>query len=462
MTTLISDPFTRTVADSWSGGPATWTLSGGAAADYDINGTKALQANPSANVFHYSTVDTGTTDQRVRTVVNWSAATLTGAAATVWLIARAAGTGDYYAARLSYSTAGSVTLDVLRRVGGTLSGSLGSAPVGSFANLTTTQIVVELFVRGDRVAAKAWDAAGAEPSSYQVSVTDTVITAGTLAGVACRRETGNTNANLAAEYAEFEAATTGLEVTEQDSWPPRVLLTVTDLIAGDAVELYRVVAGARTLVRAGADGDVEDVSFLRIDAELPFGVPVHYVAVVEGEEYASAPVTYVLDGGKVALSDAVSGLAAEVIIAAWPERDWVRDATTFRPAGRNVVVAGPLGQYEGQVELYVESWSSGENLLALLRGATQGIVQVRQPGGYNGVDAYWAVLGATERRLSQDGSDDRRMWVLDVAETDPWAASLEARGTTLADLADAYEGQTLADVAADYATLLLLAQADWP
>lgn len=249
--------------------------------------------------------------------------------------------------------------------------------------------------------------------------------------------------------------------TVQDAYPPRVLVSVTGLTIGDSVQLYRVVGGERTLVRAGTDASVADTSFLRVDAELPFGTPVSYVAVVEGVATSTSPTTYTLPGGKVALSDAISGLSAEVVIFAWDDKAFTRDSSRFRVGGRNIVVSGDLGQYESTLELYLETTSAGEQLLALLRNATEAVVQLRQPGGYDGVDSYIVVDGASERRFSQDGSDPRRIWALTVAETDPWAPALEARGFTLADIADWYDGLTLADLATDYATLLDLAQGDF-
>lgn len=403
---------------------------------------------------------------------------------------------------------------------------------------------------------------------------------------------------------------------EQDEYPPRVLLSLTGLTVGDSVELFRVVGGVRTAIRAGSDDAVTDTSFLRIDAELPFGVPVTYLALVNGEDYVydttrntfdataeswagegttavarvtspvhdgagslratktmssgldsirfndnqgtrdisaagptlaawtlvpadaagtawharlelqdnafawnagtevaltpgtwtlisytppaglmancrsiglqfratgvnasqsvyidtvmqgtspltTAAVTYVLPGGKVALSDAIAGDAAEVVILAWDEKDHDRDSTLFRVGGRNVAVVGDLGMFTSTIEFYVENTSSRDNLADLLASATEGVVQIRQPGGYDGVDSYLSILGAAERRFSQDGSDPRRIFAVRVAEVEAWGPTLEAAGFTLQDIADAYEGLTLADIDDDYATLLLLAQGDF-
>ncbi|HYH31095.1 MAG TPA: hypothetical protein VD903_11970 [Pseudonocardia sp.] len=253
-----------------------------------------------------------------------------------------------------------------------------------------------------------------------------------------------------------------LTVDEQDVWPPRNLITLSGLDVGDDVELYRVVGGERTLVRAGAVEDHDATAFLRVDAELPFGVPVQYLAVVNGEdEYTSAAVTYQLPGGKVALTDAVTGLAAEVVIGAWPSRRRERQADRFNVGGRTVIVSGDVGGFTGQLELILETWAGVEQVLATVAGATEGVLQLRQPGGYNGVDCYVSVTAVDEQRWSQDGTDDRRRIVLDVTEVEAWAPELEATGFTLQDIADAYDGQTLQDIADDYATLLALAQGEF-
>lgn len=289
---------------------------------------------------------------------------------------------------------------------------------------------------------------------YQIQTTAANIALGTLT------MTGGAAAISRAVVLALKPAAT-LTVTEQVVYPTRVLISVTDLTLGDAVELYRVVSGVRTAVRAATSAAVTDPSFLRVDAELPFGIPVSYVAVVNGVEYASAAVTYTLAGGKVALSDAVAGLSAEVVILAWPGKDYEPRSTTFRVGGRNLVVSGSRGMYAGTIELYIATTSSLANLYALLDGATEAIVQMRQPGGYDGVDSYVVVTAPRERRFSQDGSDPRRIVALDVVEVETWADTLAAASFTYADLDAAYTGLTYANLALDYATYLALAQASF-
>ncbi|MEV7263968.1 hypothetical protein AB0N38_10495 [Micromonospora aurantiaca] len=232
-----------------------------------------------------------------------------------------------------------------------------------------------------------------------------------------------------------------IAATVQGTWPPRVLVSVTGLTVGDAIELHRVVDGQRSLVRAGAVAAVTDTSFLRNDAELPFGRPVAYVAVVNGSsEYTTVAATYQLPGGRVAISDAISGAAAEVWILSGVDPSYERRASVFAVGGRSVVVSGDWGMYSGDLEVITETTAGRDTLHALLAQATEGVVQVRQPGGYDGVDAYLAVLGAGERRLSpRSGTDPRRIITLRVVQVEGWAPALEARGTTLQDIATVYD-----------------------
>lgn len=289
---------------------------------------------------------------------------------------------------------------------------------------------------------------------YRIETTATDITGGTLT------TTGGVSAISRAFLIALKPAAS-ISVIVQDVYPTRVLVSVTDLTLGDAVAIYRSVAGVRTLVQGASSAAVTDPSFLRVDGTLPFGVAVTYVAVVNGVEYASAPATYTLAGGKVVVTDAISATASEVVIWAWPRKVRDRQATIFRPAGRNVVVSGNLSLPESDIELYTDAYSSTQSLVELIENTTQGIVQIRGPGPqYDGVDGFYAVTTYAERRFSQDGSDEKRIHELHIVEVDGWAAAFTALGFTYADLSAAYTGLTYANVAADYATYLLLAQAD--
>lgn len=234
----------------------------------------------------------------------------------------------------------------------------------------------------------------------------------------------------------------------QSLYPPSALVTVTGLTLTDSATIYRSAGGVRAPVRAGAVASATDPSLVRTDGELPFGTPVTYSVTVNSlADYTATAITATLPGGKAVLSDAITGAAAEVVILGWEEKGYARQASTFKVGGRNVVVSGDLGMFEATIELFTEAFTSSENLRELLAGATDGIVLLRGPSPtYPGVDCYVVPTDATERRFSQDGSDGRRTWVLQVAEVAPWAADLEASAFTYQDLADFYGLGTYADL----------------
>lgn len=255
---------------------------------------------------------------------------------------------------------------------------------------------------------------------------------------------------------------TTVSTSVQGSAPPRVLVTVEGLVAADAVSItiFREVAGERTVLR-GADGEATDGNdaFVRTDSELPFGVPVTWVAEVVDSvgdiaETESTPITVNTAG--VWLSDAVSGLAAPVIIAAWPPKPRARRSTTFVAGGRNIVVSGPRTGTEFAPQFLTLTEEDRDALDDLLSGATSGVIQIRNGEGITGVDSYVAVLSDTEER--DNDTEALRLWVLNVIETDAWPTALAALGFTLLDLSNSYT--TLLDISTAYDTLLEIAQAD--
>lgn len=255
--------------------------------------------------------------------------------------------------------------------------------------------------------------------------------------------------------------TVAIAATELNTYPPRVLVSVTGLTLSDRVEVYRVVSTDRTLVRAGLNEAVTDTSFLVVDAELPFNVPISYVAVVEGTtEYTAGPDTYTLDDEIYdVITDAISGEAAQAIRVAQPEWEYQNNASVFQSGGRNIVVSNGFGQYSSEIELYTATRTSADNLKSLLQRATGGIVQIRNSISESD---YVATLSYREVRYSNDRTDDRRYFVLTTVQTDGWASALEARGFTLQDIADFYGvSGTLQDIADDFSTLLDIAQADF-
>ncbi len=254
-------------------------------------------------------------------------------------------------------------------------------------------------------------------------------------------------------------------VTEVDLFPPRTRITVTDLTPGDDLIVYRLVGGVRTPVRGGSASGVTDPSFVVVDGEIPFDTPVSYEVVVNAfASYVTAAVTYDLPGGKAVISDAITGESSQFVIVSWDEKTYDRQASVFKVGGRNVVVVGDLGMFESTMEVFFEAYSSTENFRALINSATEGLLQLRAPSGqYAGIDCYVSVVRAREKRFSQDGSDERRTWILEVAETETWSDGLVARAFTYQDVADYYAtaGGTYATLLSDKPTYLAVRTADW-
>lgn len=232
----------------------------------------------------------------------------------------------------------------------------------------------------------------------------------------------------------------------------------------DIIAVGRTVAGVRTWVRGAGQQTATDISFLAWDAELPFGVAITWCAEVNYVEVAwSGPTTYTLPGGNAALSDAITAQSAEVQIADMGERTHDRASSVFRVGGRTVVVSGDRGQYKTQISLLTETDAERDTLAALLSSATDGILQLRQSGTFSGIDGYLAALSDTEARVSQDGTDQRRMWTLQVAEVEGWAPELPTLGFTFADFDTAYGGLTFTnfDTAFTGLTFLDFDVTDW-
>lgn len=249
-----------------------------------------------------------------------------------------------------------------------------------------------------------------------------------------------------------------------DDYPDKVQVSASNLAPGQVVTISRTppTSTVRTLVRGANEVEITSNALVRVDAEQPFGVLLTYYLTIDGFDNDTATITPTLSGSKVVLSDAVSGEAAEVVVMAWPSKRRERKSSVFEVGGRNIVVSGHRGGWSGTIDLFVESDESKNSVLSLLGSATSGVLQIRQAGPYDGVDAYISVLTDDEQRYSQDGSDARRIISLDVVETTAWADLLESEGFDLADIFAAYPSpDDLADLAADYATLYDIALGDF-
>lgn len=253
-----------------------------------------------------------------------------------------------------------------------------------------------------------------------------------------------------------------ITVDEQDVWPPRHLITLTGL-TNAFFTLNRVVGSERTPVRGAFEQYIwPTTAFVVVDAEFPFEVPFTYELTEAGVVTdTDGPYTMTLPGGNVALTDAITGLAAEVQIGTIDDLASDSNAAVYNVDGLNRVVSSPMGQPQSIIEVFTATLTARDNLRDLLASATSNTILIRGPHPDYDCDGYFAVTAARERRFSQDGTDPRRITALTVAQVDGWPTGLEAAGYTYQDVADAYTGLTYADLAADFATYLAVAQGDF-
>jgi hypothetical protein len=264
-----------------------------------------------------------------------------------------------------------------------------------------------------------------------------------------------------------ESTITLTELTE--AWPSRVRILASGLAEGQVVTVSRTTPSStvRTIVRGAELVEVDDSNLILNDLEQPYGTLLTYYLTIGGEldgvDNDTATITTTLEGGKVALTDAISGEAAEVVVLGWPSKRRERQSSVFAIGGRNIVVSGQRSGWSGTIEVFTETDESKANVLDMLDSATSGILQIRQSGVYDGVDSYFSVLVDEEQRYSQDGSDERRIISLDSVETTPWASALPSADLfDLDDIATVYFGLTLDDLEDDYpGTLLDIALGDF-
>jgi hypothetical protein len=296
----------------------------------------------------------------------------------------------------------------------------------------------------------------------RLSMATTTVTAGTGTQAPTVTATLSAAATGVGAVLRVREASSDINASAQSVFPPRNLVSVTGLEGDDitSVSVYRQYGTDQTPVRAasGIDTTGADV-LLRVDAEQPLGVPVNYGATltdVNGNSWTvfSGPITSTVDGDVI--SDAIRGTGARVFIENWDDKKRTRDATVFNVGGRLVTVGKPRSGAQATVTVSTDTDDDGDALQDVLNSATEGVILIRKQVTLAGVDGHLAILSDDEHRT---WSIPYRVWDLETAESEPWPDTLEAAGFTLQDVADNYS--TLADLAADFATLLAIALFDF-
>lgn len=188
----VRDTFARTVSNGWGtatvGG--TWTTTGGAASDYDTNGSSGRHSLTSVNVSRHSVIPAPSADVDLVVDVSTSALAL-GNPQYVGLMARYTDVNNLYYARAAFNTNQTITLVLQKRVTGTQT-DLASVTV-PYTHAATIPVRIRFQAIASTLRAKVWTTGTPEPTAWQASVTDTALTATGSVGV--RSVLGSTNTN---------------------------------------------------------------------------------------------------------------------------------------------------------------------------------------------------------------------------------------------------------------------------
>lgn len=193
---IAQDNFNRTVSNGWGTPSApnfpgmSWTVSG-AAADWSVTGTQA-QLNILANTARIATL-TGAEAYNVEGKATMSVSAVATGDALIWAaIGRYIDNGNYYMLQLRFGLLGTLQLGIMRWQNG------GGFNVTSFPTIpgtytAGTRICLRWQINGSNILMKAWPEAGAEPTLWQLSYSDTSIVKGGTNGFVPWRQGSNTN-----------------------------------------------------------------------------------------------------------------------------------------------------------------------------------------------------------------------------------------------------------------------------
>ncbi|MER6147950.1 hypothetical protein [Streptomyces hirsutus] len=198
----VTDTFGRTVASGWGAANTgqAWTLTGGPATDYAVASGVGSHTMTTANVSRRCTMAQPGADFDLLVDVATSVLA-TGGFQSGGPMARATDGNNLYQARLEATTTQGLVLTLRKRVGGTET-ALATATL-ALTHVAGTFYRIRFQGQGSTLQARAWRAADPDPGGWQVSVTDTSLTAAGEMGVRSILAAGNTNTNPVVRYDNF-------------------------------------------------------------------------------------------------------------------------------------------------------------------------------------------------------------------------------------------------------------------
>lgn len=266
------------------------------------------------------------------------------------------------------------------------------------------------------------------------------------------------------DAAQLVQAEPEMTVTTDDA---HALVTVVarELTVGYLTTLYRVVRGARQVVRGPGgpllDWTITAAQMVIEDYEAPLGVDVAY----QQEIYASVGATHssrtsgavqlaVADPSACWIKDPLQP-QRNVLLRAATAPDWQRpiEQAEYRILGRrnSVVLSDVRGGLTGTLEV----WTASDDERAALHFVldTGAVLLIQVAPGLGIEDGYYAVGTAMESRLVSYGGEPLRRWQLPLTQVDaPIGGVGGTAGWTVQDVLSTYA--TVQDVADAYTTVL--------
>lgn len=202
---ILTDTFTRNTVASWSPPAADtgqlYTTSGGAAADYTVNGTRGQMAITSTNVNRFATVPGPETNAEFAVTIFPTVVALTQPFSAGFAVRTdVAGNGVF--GRVVFGLAGALSVEMGTTTAGV---DAGGGPLPIAATYTAASAIRLVFQAwGDQLRIRAFDATGPDPVTWQDTLSGSggVPTTGRF-GLRAKRDTGNTNGTITVQFDDF-------------------------------------------------------------------------------------------------------------------------------------------------------------------------------------------------------------------------------------------------------------------
>lgn len=215
---LANDLFTRVVANSW-GTPtvgAAYTQTGGAAANYSVNGTQGVHATATTNVVRMTTTAPGTVDGEF-SLGYIIPVNPVGASIGAGLVLRGSGT-NYYVVENNLNPSGALEITILKSVAGVFTAISDTAVLAGFTASATQNLTIWAEIQGPRIKASVTLTGDVRPPTYMVEAFDTDYTSGAV-GAWTIRNTGNANGSVSVTFDDL-AVLSGIEPLEMSRVMP--------------------------------------------------------------------------------------------------------------------------------------------------------------------------------------------------------------------------------------------------